>query len=59
MLFELDFGVGAPDVEGKLGKVERKRRHTNNFFNIFGILNTIGSLYGLFQCSKQFYEDRF
>lgn len=29
MLFELDFGVGTPDVEGKLRRVER--RHTDTF----------------------------
>lgn len=29
MLFELDFGVGTPDVEGKLRRVER--RHTDIF----------------------------
>ena len=35
MLFELDFGVGAPDVEGKLGRVERERRHTDIFQHIW------------------------
>lgn len=29
MLFELDFGVETPDVEGKLRRVER--RHTDTF----------------------------
>lgn len=31
VLFELDFGVEAPDVEGKLERVDRKRRLTDIF----------------------------